>query len=219
MVREKKSTFCRCVEIETTAFRTEQLAAARIQIQKGSTPEQTDIMSMYHLECMDMSLAIPEVSIPDDVPLAAFTFCRWFLYNAQKPEWVIEMENTKVDLTGELTRAYIFSKLHLLDQILKSGELKETVHVDHYYFIAEDHIEKQYTYSIAFSDSSSMSVLLNKYQAKWPDAFLVGVGSLCSVHREEIKTDDKNNMIIDEMSKEHGSFLRELINQNAKVYG
>lgn len=219
MHREKKLTFCKCVEIETIAFRTHQLTAAHLLISNGTNIDDTDLLSMIHLECIAMAMSIPESSIPDDVTLAAFTFCRWFLNDSLKPAWIIELENTNASSDKDITRTYIFSKLHLLDLVLQAGHLNDSVYIDHNYFIAEDLSVMQFTYNILLCDSSSVIFLINKYQEEWPDAVLLGVGSTCCVHREEFKGDDKINMIIDEMSKEHGHLVRELINKNAKVYG
>lgn len=218
MHRETKYTFCKCVEIEIIIFRTLQLSAATLQINAGISPDETNFLSMIHLECMEMAIAIPEASIPNDAALSAFTFCRWFLYDAQKPEWILEMENSKVDHNKDVMRTYIFSKLHLLDTILQAGNLNDTVYVDQYYFTAEDFSVKQYTYSMLIRDSDSMVLLMDKYQQSWPDAVLVGIGHTCCQRREEIKNDDKNNMIIEEMSKDHGLFVRSIINKNSKVY-
>lgn len=219
MHRELKRTFCKCVEIETTAFRTQQLIAAHLLISKGNKVEDTNLLNMIHLECMDMALAIPESHIPDDVALAAFSFCRWFLYDSSKPDWIIEMENLKSSSNKDIFRTYIFSRLHLLNMILEAGQLNDTVYVDHNYFTSEDNSIKQFTFSILLCDSASTVFLINKYQQDWPDAILVGIGSSCCAHREEVKNDDKNNMIIEEIGKEHGFLVKELINKNSKVFG
>ena len=215
---DKKSVFCKFVEIEITAFRTNQIAEANLKILNGSSIADTELLSVAHLECLEIAYDIPDQFIPKDIILASFSFCRWFLFDSCKPPFIMEFENHKLmqDKNSLHLHAIIFSKLHFLELVLAAGNAGAII-VEHKFFTDDDCNETQYTHSIVLTDNVSASSLIESYTETWPDATLLGVGSRFRSDFIEVDNDEKTNMIIEEIGKPHGHFAKQIVKRNSKV--
>jgi len=214
-MRDKKSTFCKLVELEALAYRTTQLTMAAHQIVQGTPVTETEQVDMTAIQCVDEAWNIPEHFIPDNYAEAAFTYCRWFLYEKAEPTWVMEMRNTKEEDCVAATRVYIFSKLHFITNIFEAGEYSERVYVDHCYFTDEDLKERQYTFAVKIIDPVSLMHHVEKYSRDWPDAVIVGNGNIHYCHIEEIQCDEKNNYVLDMIGGKHSDLVKAIVNKNA----
>lgn len=220
VMRDKKTAFTKSVELETMSFRSAQLFMSMLKISQGASVESTDQLSMEHLQCVEYAQSISDQFIPDDYLEAAFRFCRWFLYNSAKPSWVQDFEEYKLlkQECGSSAKVHMFSKLHLMCNILDAGNLNTTVAVDHHFFIDEDMVETQYTYNFSLDAVDSIKELSGNYVSLWPDAVIVGIGCQYNIQRLELTNDDKNNLIIDAIDGEYSLIVKTMIDKNSTVY-